>query len=280
MKTGLILEGGAMRGMFTAAVMDVMMKNNINFDAAIGVSAGAAFGVNYKSKQIGRVIRYNTRFSRDKRYCGLYSLIKTGNYYSDNFCYKEVPIKHDVFDFDTFENNPMKFYVVCTDINTGKAVYKEISDRNDCLEWIRASSSMPIVSRIVKINDLELLDGGIADSIPIKYFESIGFKKNILILTQPKNYVKTKSSALSLIKMKYKNYPKLIEAMENRHTMYNETLKYIAKSEKEGKILVIRPFKNLNINRTEKDPKKLVATYNIGLEVAKQMLDEIKEFLK
>lgn len=161
MKTGLILEGGAMRGMFTAGVIDVMMENGIKFDGAIGVSAGAAFGVNYKSEQIGRVIRYNTRFVRDKRYCGLRVLIKTGNIYSTQFCYEEVPLKHDIFDFEVFEKNPMEFYVVATDVESGKAVYHKYEGRNDhCFDWIRASASMPMVSRIVEIEGQKMLDGG------------------------------------------------------------------------------------------------------------------------
>ena len=153
MKTGLILEGGAMRGMFTAGVIDVLMENGIKFDGAVGVSAGAAFGVNYKSKQIGRVLRYNTKFVRDKRYCGLGVLLKTGNIYSTQFCYEEVPLKHDIFDFDTYEKNPMEFYVVATDVETGKAVYHKYEGRKDhCFDWIRASASMPMVSQIVEID--------------------------------------------------------------------------------------------------------------------------------
>ncbi|MBQ7345777.1 MAG: patatin family protein, partial [Oscillospiraceae bacterium] len=176
MKKGLILEGGAMRGMFTAGVIDVMMEHGIGFDGAIGVSAGAAFGCNYKSKQIGRVIRYNTRFCQDRRYGGFRVLLKTGNYYSKEFCYEEVPLKHDLFDFDTYEADPMEFYVVCTDVDTGKAVYHRFEGRNDHgFEWIRASASMPLVSEMVQIDGRKMLDGALADSIPIRYFESIGY---------------------------------------------------------------------------------------------------------
>lgn len=178
MKTGLILEGGAMRGMFSAGVMDVMMENGIRFDGIIGVSAGAAFGVNYKSGQIGRVIRYNAKYCRDKRYCGVGSLLKTGNLFNTEFCYGEVPLKLDVFDFDTYEKDPTAFYVTCTDIESGKPVYHEYTGRNDHgFDWIRASASLPLVSQIVEIDGVKLLDGGIADSIPVAYFESIGYTK-------------------------------------------------------------------------------------------------------
>ena len=174
MKKGLILEGGAMRGMFTAGVMDVLMERGIKFDGAVGVSAGAAFGVNYKSGQIGRVIRYNTRFVGDKRYCGFKVLLKTGHIFSTDFCYGEVPLVHDPFDFEAYGKNPMEFFVVATDLERGEAVYHKYEGMDDSgFDWIRASASMPLVSRIVEIDGMKLLDGGIADSIPVKFFEGI-----------------------------------------------------------------------------------------------------------
>lgn len=281
MKTGLILEGGAMRGMFTAGVMDVLMENGIEFDGAIGVSAGAAFGVNYKSKQIGRVLRYNTRFVRDKRYCGLRVLLKTGNIYSTQFCYEEVPLKHDIFDFDTFEKNPMEFYVVATDVESGKAVYHKYKGRADhCFDWIRASASMPLVSQFVEINGQKLLDGGISDSIPVKYFESIGYTKNIAVLTQCKGYQKKKNEAMPLVKLKYRKYPNLIETMANRHIVYNDTLAYIEEKEQGGELFVIRPEQELPVSRVEKDPKKLKEAYEIGRRTAEKHLTGISEFLE
>ena len=169
MKKGLIMEGGAMRGMFTAGVIDVLMENKIIFDGAIGVSAGAAFGSNIKSGQIGRAIRYNLKYCRDKRYCSLYSLFKTGNLYGADFCYRILPTKLDIFDTKSFNKNPMEFYAVCTDVLTGKPVYKKIDAMEEnYLEWFRASASMPLVSEIVKIGDLSLLDGGISDSVPLQ----------------------------------------------------------------------------------------------------------------
>lgn len=280
MKTGLILEGGAMRGMFTAGIMDVMMENNVEFDGAVGVSAGAAFGCNYKSRQIGRVIRYNTKYCKDKRYCGLHSLLSNGNIYSTDFCYSEVPLKHDIFDFETYRNNPMEFYVVCTDIETGKAVYEKCDNlENQGFDWIRASASMPIVSQIVEVGGHKLLDGGISDSIPVRFFESIGYNRNIVVLTQPKDYVKKKNNLIPIIKLKYKKYPQLIETMENRHHVYNETLEYITKKEEAGELLVIRPESKLLVGRVEKNPEKLKAVYEIGRKAANERIDEIKRFL-
>lgn len=280
MKKGLILEGGAMRGMFTAGVIDVMMEHGIAFDGAIGVSAGAAFGCNYKSKQIGRVIRYNTRFCQDKRYGGLRVLLKEGNFYSKEFCYEEVPTKYDIFDFDTYESNPMEFYVVATDVDTGKAEYHILADRNDHgFEWIRASASMPLVSRMVEIDGRKFLDGALTDSIPVRYFESIGYDRNVVILTQPLGFRKKRDSLYPLMKQYYRKYPKLVEAIATRHEVYNASLDHIAQEEKHGNLLVIRPLEKLPIGRTENDPDKLRKVYEIGRSVAEHRIEEIKAFL-
>lgn len=280
MKKGLVLEGGGMRGMFTAGVMDVLMENGVKFDGAIGVSAGAAFGCNYKSGQIGRVIRYNTKYIRDKRYCGMRVWLKTGDIFSTDFCYGEIPLVHDVFDFDAYRKNPMDFYVVCTDIETGKSVYHKYEGYEDSgFDWIRASASLPFVSRIVEIGGKKLLDGGMTDSIPVRYFQNIGYEKNIVVLTQPKGYVKKKSHLKMLLNMKYKKYPKLIEAIENRYKMYNETLEYIEKQENSGKIFVIRPEEAIEVKRVEKDAEKLRRVYETGRLTASRCVGDIKKYL-
>lgn len=280
MKTGLILEGGAMRGLFTAGVMDVLMEHSVEFDGAIGVSAGAAFGCNYKSRQIGRVLRYNTRFCSDKRYGGLRVLLKTGNIYSTDFCYGEVPVKYDPFDFETYGNNPMEFYVVATDIETGEAVYHRYEGTEPSgFDWIRASASMPLVSQIVEIDGRKMLDGGIADSIPVQYFEQLGYEKNVVVLTRPSGYQKEKNKVLPLIRKKYKAYPKLVEAMENRHERYNETLGYIRQQEQAGKLFVIRPEESIPVRRVEKDPERLKAAYEMGRKTMERQMDEVMEFL-
>lgn len=280
MKTGLILEGGAMRGMFTAGVMDVLMENGVTFDGAVGTSAGAAFGCNYKSHQIGRVIRYNTRYCKDKRFCSISSLIKSGDIYNADFCYGDIPSKYDIFDFDTYKNDPMEFYSVCTDIETGKAVYhKYTGDEDSGFDWIRASASMPLVSKIVEIDGKKLLDGGMADSILLKFFESIGYDRNVVVLTQPADYRKKPNGAMPLIRIAYRKYPKLVEAMANRHTVYNDTIDYINSEEKTGKLLVIRPENPLPVSRMEKDPEKLKAAYNEGRKAADQKLDAVRKFL-
>lgn len=281
MKTGLILEGGAMRGLFSAGVMDVLMENGIEFDAAIGVSAGAAFGCNYKSRQPGRVIRYNKRFAKDPRFCSLRSLIKTGNLFGAEFCYHTIPDEIDLFDTQAYINNPMDFYVVVTDIETGKAVYINSEEAGeDALECFRASASMPIVSKPVEIKGRKYLDGGIADSVPIQFFESIGYNRNVIILTQPSDYVKKPTSVSKVMKYVLKDYPAIAETMANRHIEYNETLAYIAEREKSGDILVIRPEAPLGIGRVEHNPDKMQAVYDEGRRVAEKHLEKVKQFIK
>lgn len=281
MKTGLILEGGAMRGLFSAGVIDVFMENGIEFDAAIGVSAGAAFGCNYKSRQIGRVIRYNKRFAKDKRFCSIRSLIKTGDLFGAEFCYHTIPEKLDLFDTEAYLENPMDFYVVVTDVETGKAVYINSDEAGDnALECFRASASMPIVSRPVEINGKKYLDGGIADSVPIQFFESIGYTRNVIILTQPANYIKKPSSATKIIKHILKEYPKVAETMADRHNEYNGTLKYIAEREKTGDVLVIRPEAPLEIGRTDRNPDKMQKVYDLGRAAGEKYLEAVKEFIK
>ena len=280
MKYGLVMEGGAMRGLFTAGVTDVLMENGIVFDGAVGVSAGACFGCNYKSGQNGRAIRYNLRFCRDKRYCSVYSLITTGDMFGAEFCYHTMPDELDIFDVETFKENPMTFYVVCTDVETGRPVYKKLNtaEYND-LEWIRASASMPLASRIVEVDGRKLLDGGISDSIPLSFMERHGFERNIVILTQPRDYIKKSSKSLSLVKTVYKKYPKLVKTYSERPKMYNEQLEYVRKSESEGKALVIAPPVTLPIGHVEHKQEKLLEVYRIGRKTAIENIDRILEFM-
>lgn len=281
MKYGLVMEGGAMRGIFTAGVTDVLMENDIEFDGSVGVSAGACFGCNYKSKQNGRVIRYNLRFCKNKSYCSWHSLITTGDIFGAEFCYHTIPEKLDPFDNEAFENNKMDFYVVATDINTGKAVYHNCRiATGDTLEWIRASASMPLAARIVNINGREFLDGGISDSIPLRFMESIGYDKNIVIVTQPRGFVKTPSRSTALVKMRYRKYPELVRAYERRPKMYNDQLRYIEASEAAGRAFVIAPPEKLPIGHIEHDPDKILEVYRTGRKAAASQLEAIKEFLR
>lgn len=280
MKYGLVMEGGAMRGIFSAGVMDVLMENGVDFDGLIGVSAGACFGCNYKSKQSGRVIRYNLRFCKDKRYCSLHSLITTGDMFGAEFCYDTIPNKLDLFDSETYVKNPMKFYVNATDVESGKPVYHclETVEPKE-LEWIRASASMPMAARIVNIDGKKLLDGGIADSIPLKFMEHSGYDKNVVILTQPRDFVKKSGKSASMIKFLYRKYPNLVNVYLNRPKIYNEQLAHIRRSEKNGTAFVIAPPEKLPIGHIEHDRDKLLEVYRIGRNTARKRLPELLKFM-
>ena len=279
--TGLVLEGGAMRGLFTAGVLDVLLENGVAFDGMIGVSAGAAFGCNYKARQIGRVLRYNLRYCRNWRYCSFRSLLLTGDLFGAKFCYRDLPNELDPFDNPTFDENPMPFWLVATDVETGKAVYRRMDRAGDeCSDWIRASSSMPLVSRPVELEGRRYLDGGIADSIPLRAFEERGYERNVVVLTQPEDYVKAPSSGMGLMRLALGKYPNLLKTLANRHVQYNETTAYIRKREAEGAALVIRPKTKLDIGRVEHDAEKIRAVYQLGREAGLEKLDVIKNFLK
>ena len=282
MKKGLIMEGGAMRGMFTAGVTDVFMENGLEFDGGVGTSAGAAFGCNYKSGQIGRALRYNKEYCDDKRYISAQSFFKTGNLYSEDFCYHEIPEVLDQLDFTAFNSNPMEFYCTCTNIETGLAVHhrhdRDKDDLNTFLEWVRASCAMPLLEQIVKIDGLKLLDGGVADSVPIRFMEDLGYDRNVVILTQPLTYVKKKIKYGLLAKAVYKQYPKLTEAMLDRHDRYNECYAYIRDKEVRGDLMVVRPPESLNISVSNK-PDELQRVYDIGRREGLASLKRIREFL-
>ena len=280
MKTGLVLEGGAMRGMYTAGVLDVMMENHVGVDGVIGVSAGAVFGCNYKSKQIGRVIRYNTKYCSDERYVSLKSLIKTGDLYGAEFCYNELPTRLDPFDVKTYQENPVDFYVTCTDVHTGRPVY-HLCNRGDAedIQWMRASASMPLVSRIVSVGGYDLLDGGISDSIPIRWFLKQGYKKNIVVLTQPAGYRKKPTRMIPMFKVFMRKYPEIAKAMKRRHRNYNGSLKAVKKLEERGEVFLLQPSEPITIGRTEKDPEKLKRVYQLGRQDAQRHLQEMKNFL-
>ena len=280
-KLGLVLEGGAMRGLWTAGITDVMMENDIWPDGLIGVSAGAAFGCNYKSRQIGRAIRYNTQYAKDGRYSGLKSLLTTGNYFNAEFGYHIMPHQLDFFDDDAFNQNPMMFYVVCTDVETGQPIYKELKTTSEeTYDWIRASASMPLVSKIVELEGYKLLDGGVADSIPLAYFESLGYKRNVVILTQPLGYQKAHNRLMPLMRMSLRGYPKMIEAMDKRHIMYNRQLEFVAQAEREGRCLVIRPENKIPIGHISHDPNQMRLVYELGRTVGEQYLNRIRDFYK
>ena len=281
MKLGLVLEGGAMRGMFTAGVLDVMMEEGLtDFDGAIGVSAGACFGCNIKSLQHGRTVRYNLRFCRDWRYASFRSLFETGDLYGADFCYDQIPFRLDPFDVQTFSKNPMKFYCVCTDLETGRPVYKRIhTGEGEEMQWIRASASMPLVSRPVEIGGRLLMDGGISDSVPLRAFERKGYERNVVVLTQPEDYVKKPQKSMPLLRLALRAYPETVRDLETRYIRYNRASAYIKSQEEAGRVFVIRPEAPLEISSVEHDPAELVRVYELGRAVMKKRLEGLEEFM-
>jgi predicted patatin/cPLA2 family phospholipase len=278
-KKGLVLEGGAMRGLWTAGITDVMMEHDVWPDGLIGVSAGAAFGCNYKSRQVGRAIRYNTRFAHDARYSGMRSLLTSGDYYNADFGYHVIPKKYDIFDDNAFNQNPMTFTVVCTDVETGQAVYKRLDhvDQNT-YDWIRASASMPLVSKVVELEGYHLLDGGVSDSIPLEYFEQQGYERNVVILTQPLGYQKEHNKLMPLMRLSLRKYPNMIRALDERHMMYNRQLAYVAQAEQEGRCLVIRPDGPIPIGHISHNPAQMRRVYETGRAVGERYIEKIKAF--
>lgn len=281
MASGLVLEGGAMRGLFTAGVLDVLMKNNVTFDAAVGVSAGAAFGVNMKSKQIGRVLRYNLRFAGKPYYASWKSWRRSGNLYAENFCFHIIPEKLDVFDKKTFMANPMEFWCVATDAATGKPVYHKLRDAGYVdLEWIRASSSIPFFAHPVAIKGHYYFDGGVSDSVPYDFLVKNNFDKKVVITTQPKEYRKKQSKLFPIEKVILREYPAVLKKLATRAEDYNAVLDEIQRDEDNGETFVIGPPYPLNIGTVESDKDEIKRVYEIGRKEAEKVLPELVGYLK
>lgn len=278
MKTGLVLEGGAMRGLFTAGVLDVFLDEQIQVDGMVTVSAGALFGVNFPSQQRGRVLRYNLKYLNDKRYMGLHSLLTTGNVVNRDFAFYELPFTLDPFDQNQFAQSNIDFWVTLTNVETGEAEYIKINDAFAQMEALRATSAMPMVSKMVEVDGQRYLDGGIADSIPLQKTLALGYDKIILVLTRPLDYRKKPSSTF-LFKLLYRKFPKLCERWANRYAEYNQAVERVIELEKQGKIFVIRPSVDLQISRLEKDPTKVQAMYDLGISDAKKQIQALKDYL-
>ena len=278
MKVGLVLEGGAMRGMFTAGVLDVFLDEQIHIDGIVSVSAGALFGVNFPSKQKGRVLRYNKKYLNDKRYMGWHSLFTTGNIVNKEFAFYQLPFELDVFDQAEFARSGIDFYTVLTNVESGEAEYVKIHDAFEQMETLRATSAMPFVSKMVEINGKKYLDGGIADSIPLRFCQQLGYDKIIVILTRPLDYRKTPTNLL-LFNAFYRRYPKLVERLTNRYADYNRAVEDVIRLNEQGEIFVIRPSVTLPIHRIEKDVAKVQAMYDLGVSDAKIAIPMLKQYL-
>lgn len=279
MKTGLVLEGGAHRAIYSAGVLDVLAENNVHFDGVIGVSAGAIHGCSFVSKQTGRNISYTLKYADDKRYMSFYSLLTTGNMVGEQFCYHDLPEKLFPFDHQTFEQSDTDFYVVCTNLNTGKAEYIHCDELRGKISYLRASASMPFVSQISHINGTPYLDGGIADSIPVRAFQNMGYTRCVAVLTRAEGYVKKPNKLAWLANFLYRKYPRFIEAIKNRHIMYNQELADVENMRENNEIFVIRPSKFIKISHTEKNKLILQQVYKLGRNDALNALPDLQKFL-
>lgn len=282
-KVGMVLEGGGNRGMFTIGVLDALMENNIDVDCIIGVSAGALYGINYFTKQKGRAIRYSKKYCGKKNYMSISSLIKTGNLINKEFAFYDLPQKIDIIDVDKFIKSKKEFYTTVTNINTGKSEYLKVTNPNEETEAFRATSALPLLSEIIKIDGKEYMDGGISDSIPVHKMKELGYEKIIVVQTQPYDYVKPpieKTAKYKLIKLKYKKYPKFLEALVTRHDRYNKLTSEIKEMENKKEIYSIRPSESVKLSLMNKDPEKLQEIYDRGYKETIKIIDELKEYLK
>lgn len=280
MKTGLVLEGGALRAIYTAGVLDVFMEQGITFDGVIGVSAGAIYGCSYVSNQKGRSIGYTLKYRHDKRFMSFYSFLTTGNMVGEDFCYREIPDELYPFDHQTFENSPTKFYVTCSNVETGEAEYIHCEELRKKISYLRASASMPFVSQISHIDGKQFLDGGICDSIPVKAFQKMGYNKCVVVQTRAEGYKKSKNKLSWLARIIYRRFPKFIKAIEERHIMYNNELQDIENMQKKGEVFVIRPSKLIDIKHSEKDMDVIKNVYELGRQDAMNNLTELRKFLE
>lgn len=279
--TGLVLEGGGMRGLYTAGVLDFFLEKDMIFSYVIGVSAGACNATSYISRQKGRNKIVNTAFVDDWRYMSFKSLIKHGSLFGMDFIFDDIPNRIVPFDYETFYQSPVNFKIGVTDCITGKPLYFSKEDLDTKLTVLRASSSLPFVSPIVQFKGYHLLDGGISDPIPVRQAMKDGYQRNVIVLTRNRGYQKEPVSSLLrlLLETKYRKYPGLIQAMLNRHQIYNETLHYIDQLEQNRQSVVIRPLKKLDVGRFEKNAEKLNALYDQGFEDAAAAYDRIKNLI-
>lgn len=278
-QAGLVLEGGGMRGIYTAGVLDFFLDKEIDFSSCYGVSAGACHLCSFLSKQRKRAYRVGVNYLDNKGYCSVFSLLTSGDLFGKDMCYDLIPNYLDPYDFETFDQYEGKAYAVVTNIRTGKAEYLRLEDMHRDIEAVRASSSMPLVSRNVRINGELYLDGGIADSIPIRKSIEDGNKKNIVVLTKEEGFRRQPASHLELMKIRYAAYPNVVEQMKKRHINYNKSLDFLEEQTRNKRAFVIRPKGISEVGRIEKDKKKLEALYQEGYQDAEQCYMELLEYL-
>lgn len=279
MKTGLVLEGGAMRGIYTAGVLDVFLEHEIHFDGVIGVSAGALHGCSFVSEQKGRSLRYFKKYRNDKHFMSWWSFLHTGEVVGKQFCYHDIPERLDPFDYEAFVKSDTDFYATCTNVETGKAEYIKITDMLSQVDAMRASASMPYVSKIVDYNGMKFLDGGCADSIPVEAFYKMGYERLVVVLTREAGFAKKPENA-KMAEIRYHKYPEFVQALQNRHVVYNHSLEVLKEMERAGKAFVIQPDKKLDISRMENDIEVIQQVYDLGGKDARIRMKALKDWMK
>ena len=277
--TGMVLEGGGLRGIYTAGILDFFLDKKVKVDGIFGVSAGALHGINFLSGQKKRSYRITTNYINDKRYLSMHSLLRTGDIFGVDFCYHTIPDELDLYDYQAYCENKAKLYATVSNLETGYAEYILCKDIRTDIEYVRASASLPLLSRIVEINGKKYLDGGVCDSIPLKAAQTVGYGKNIVILTRASGYQKKPNKMIPMIQRKYRAYPNFVEAVRNRHLVYNETLKWIQAEEEKGNCFVIRPSQSIEVSRLEKDLGRIKCLYQLGVEDAKNQYEKLCEFV-
>ena len=278
-KLGLVLEGGGMRGLFTAGVLDIMMDHSFRPDTICATSAGATFGINLPSGQRGRVLRYNLELAGDPRYFSLRSLLTTGNVVNTDFAYRILPDELDPFDYKAFAESGTDFFACVTNTGTGQPEYMKVTDVKEQIDCIRASASLPFLSRKVVIDGERYLDGGIADNIPLDKCISEGCERTVVVLTRPKGFVMNEDMYF-LSRLMYPRDKALQNAFRQRSRRYNERLSQIERLEAEGSIFVIRPSEPIALSRLEKDHSKIQAAYDMGCRDAQALWPALESYLK
>ncbi len=285
MKVGLVLEGGGLRGVFTGGVLEYFLENNIHFPYVIGVSAGACNAVSYVAKQKGRNKEVTIGYIDDPRYYSYWNLIRGKELFDMDFLFDEIPNELVPLDQDTLNSVPTELVVVTTDVETGQALYIKKDETSNLNLAVRASSSLPMMADTVELDGKLLLDGGMADSIPVKQAVADGYERNVVILTREREYRKPISPTTlkimrAVLKTRYKNYPELIETVINRNALYNKALDELEEMEARGEVLVIRPQEPVNFQRIVRDAVKLEDLYNRGYALAKEMHEKIINYIK
>ena len=275
----LVLEGGSMRGMFTAGVLDFLMDEEILPARVIGVSAGALNAYNYAAGMRGRVIYLSTKYCDNWHYYSLRSLLLKGSAFDVDYVYRRIMYELDPFDFDAFYDSPLRFTCITTSVETGEADYHELSDLRVEMDYIRASASIPLLAKTVYIDGKMLLDGGISDSVPIDYSMSLGTKKHIVVLTQDASFVKTSTNLMAFTVPLFRRYPDFIAAIKNRHIRYNQDYKRVAEMHEKGEVFLLRPQQPVTIANMERNKRKLYDLYLTGYGEAKRNLPALQAYL-